>query len=194
MKFEKAVAWSHRMISEAVGEGSCVIDATAGNGHDTLFLSTLVGSTGHVIALDIQSEAIESTEQRLKSAGIERERYTLVQSDHSELEHCVPPEWKAKVSGIMFNFGYLPGGDHNLTTNRDSSRKAVMVASEYLGLGGRMTLTFYTGHPGGPEEAQEVISMVESFDPKKFVVLMYQFINLPNCPPYVVTIERVDRY
>ena len=92
----------------------------------------------------------------------------------------------------MFNFGYLPGGDHELTTRGETSVAAVSQAMDLLAPGGRMTLTFYTGHPGGPEEADAVLRLLEQADPSIWVVLEYRFINLPNNPPYVVALERSD--
>ena len=47
---ERPTALAHREIEAVVRKGDLVIDATAGNGHDTVFLANLVGETGEVIA------------------------------------------------------------------------------------------------------------------------------------------------
>ena len=58
------------VLARAVRPGDAVIDATMGNGHDTLFLSEMVGKTGKVYAFDIQPEALASTERLLEDYGI----------------------------------------------------------------------------------------------------------------------------
>lgn len=193
MNFKKAVGWSHHLVSEILGPGDNAIDATAGNGHDTLFLLNHVGETGRVYSFDIQQEAIDSTHERLTDSRLNFNGVTLINSSHAEMDRHIPKECLGSVKVIMFNFGYLPGGDHSITTKGETSRQAVTQALGLLQIGGRMVLTFYTGHPGGEEEAQQVTELLETLDPKKFVVLIYKFINLPNKPPYVIAVERVER-
>ncbi len=43
-----------RPSAQVVQAGDTVVDATAGNGHDTLFLAKLVGPSGAVYAIDVQ--------------------------------------------------------------------------------------------------------------------------------------------
>lgn len=193
MKFSKAVEWSHKMASEVISIGDTVIDGTSGNGHDTLFLLNQVGSEGKIYSFDIQDEAILSTREKLKRSSLDYSDVVLINANHAKMDDYIPDDCIGKVKVIMFNFGYLPGGDHSLTTSGDSSTKAVSLSLKYLELGGRLVLTFYTGHPGGKEEASQVTELLENLDPKKFVVLIYKFMNLPNTPPYVITVERVDR-
>ena len=61
---------AHQLASEAVAAGDVVMDATVGNGHDTLFLTSLVGAGGQVIGFDIQQQAIESATKRLTAEGV----------------------------------------------------------------------------------------------------------------------------
>ena len=58
--------YCHRMIREHIKEGDCCIDATMGNGNDTVLLSRLAGENGRVLAFDNQKQALEHTEERLK--------------------------------------------------------------------------------------------------------------------------------
>ncbi len=190
MRFRKAVQWSHSIIREVLGPGDVAVDATAGNGHDTLFLCRLTGPDGHVHGIDIQEQAIEATRRRLTDNGVTPWSFSLTCGSHSNLSDLIPGSHRPKVRAIMFNFGYLPGGDHDLTTREETSVAAVSQAMDLLAPGGRMTLTFYTGHPGGPEEAAAVRRLLEQSDPSIWVVLEYRFINLPNNPPYVVALER----
>ncbi len=50
--------------------GGNYIDATMGNGNDTLFLCRMAGKTGHVTAFHIQQQALEATEKLLEENGV----------------------------------------------------------------------------------------------------------------------------
>lgn len=65
--------------------GARVIDATAGNGHDTEFLARAVGEAGEVLAIDLQPAALEATLKRLgEDPGLAR-RVRVIQGDHAHL-------------------------------------------------------------------------------------------------------------
>ena len=64
-----AVALCHRMLAAQAKPGGAYLDATCGNGHDTLFLCKLAGPGGRVLGLDIQPRAVEATNARLAAAG-----------------------------------------------------------------------------------------------------------------------------
>ena len=55
-----AVSIAHRVAESVLREGDLAVDATAGNGHDTVFLAQAVGETGKVFAIDVQAAAIGS--------------------------------------------------------------------------------------------------------------------------------------
>lgn len=103
--------YCHRMIKEHIKEGDCCVDATAGNGNDTEFLCRLTGADGKVYAFDIQKAAVEHTKKRLEEAGL-TERAKVILDGHEHMENYV----RETVSAITFNFGYLPGGDHQIAT------------------------------------------------------------------------------
>ncbi len=67
---KNSLGQSHDMIQKIVLPGDIVIDATAGNGNDTLFLAGLVGETGRVYSFDIQARAIEKTRKKLELHGV----------------------------------------------------------------------------------------------------------------------------
>lgn len=140
---------AHNVIRRIVQPGDTVIDATAGNGNDTQMLAALVGAAGRTIAIDIQQSAIDSTSNRLTKAGLNAD---LRLGDHaSELR-------KLQASGlcvkaVMFNLGYLPGSDKQITTAGNSTFAAIQVASDIIVPGGVVTIIAYRGHAGGLEEA-----------------------------------------
>lgn len=150
---ERPTVAAHRVVEGVVRPGDLVVDATAGNGHDTLFLAKLVGEKGKVLAFDVQEAAIGSTRMRLEEAGV-GERAELWLESHGGL---LDRTGRGAVSAVMFNLGYLPGGDHELITEVAETAKAVVQALFSLKAGGVMTIVCYTGHPGGEEEAETVV-------------------------------------
>src|SRR5512144_1655855 len=79
-----AVALAHFFLRVRVKPGDRVMDATCGNGHDTLFLAGLVGAGGTVFAFDVQEQALEKTRQLLGENGY-LDRVQLFHAGHEEL-------------------------------------------------------------------------------------------------------------
>lgn len=151
----------HARLKDHLCEGDLAIDATAGNGYDTVFLAEQIGSTGRVIAIDIQSIAIDSTHRKLAAAHLE-DRVTLLVADHRiELESLVESQ-PAKVAALLFNLGYLPGSDKSVQTQQTNTVKALDASILLLRQGGLLCVTAYRGHIGGLEEAQSVESWMRS--------------------------------
>ena len=144
---------AHSIVRRAVRLGDTVVDATAGNGHDTVFLSACTGPTGRVLAVDIQGEAIQSTRTRLVTEAVGN--VTLFQEDHSKVLKSLR-ESSEVVGAIMFNLGYLPGGDKQRATSAATTTEAIGAGISLLKSGGVMTVVAYRGHAGGQEEARAV--------------------------------------
>jgi len=184
---KKALLFARELVAAAVAEGATVVDATCGNGHDTVFLAELAGAAGRVYAFDIQKEAIVATRERLLQHGL-LERVTLLQASHDD-STLWPP---APVSAVMFNLGYLPGGDHSLVTKAASTVAALQIAADRLKPGGVITLVVYTGHPGGLEEYSEVRRFLSCLPQTEFTVLEYRLINQVNNPPLLLAVQRLQ--
>ena len=144
---------AHSIVRRAMRTGDTVVDATAGNGYDTVFLAACTGPSGHVHAIDIQPDAIQSTRSRLESESIAN--VTLHQDDHSRVLKSMQ-ESSQVVGAIMFNLGYLPGGDKQRTTSAATTTEAIAAGVSLLKAGGVMTVIAYRGHSGGQEEARAV--------------------------------------
>jgi len=145
---------AHRLIRQFVSPGDTVIDATAGNGHDTLFLAELTGANGTVYAIDVQANACEACLRRLTSAGIRHAH--ILTGDHAELLSWIPRSRHGTVAAVMFNLGYLPGGNKQIITQPESTRQALSAALTLLRPGGIISVVVYRGHPGGNTEALTV--------------------------------------
>ncbi len=175
-----------KVISESVNEGDICIDATAGRGNDTLLLAQLVGDSGHVTAFDIQQAAVDSTRTLLEQNGVSHRADVLLKS-HSEMDSLFE---EGAVSCITFNFGWLPGGDHNIFTNKHTSVEAIEKGLRLLKSGGIMTLIIYYGRETGFEERDALLEFLPTIDNKKYTVVEMPFINRTNCPPIPVVIFK----
>lgn len=182
---ENVLAITHNFIKKAVSPGDRVIDATMGNGHDTLFLSKLVGDDGEVYAFDIQKQAVDNTSTLLETEGAKNVR--LILSGHQNMEQYVPEG----VSAVMFNLGYLPGGDHSIGTVADTTIEAIEAAMRLLKKNGIITIGIYYGGDSGFDEKNRVMEYLEQIDFKKFTLLTLDYKNRPNCPPIAVVIEKL---
>ena len=167
-----AVHLAHDCIKRFVRPGDVCIDATAGRGRDTLFLCQLVGETGTVYAFDIQADAIASTRELLEQ--------------HANMKQLV----SGPVRCVVFNFGWLPGGDHNICTRTQSSLSAIEQGLELLEEGGIMSLSIYYGKNNGFEERDAILEYLKQLDIRTYSVLVSQFYNRPNCPPISATIFK----
>jgi hypothetical protein len=124
---------------EFLKNGDLAIDATCGNGHDTLFLSDLCS----VIGMDIQSQALENTRALLQK---EVSLYLLSNEEIDSLPLPYPPRL------IVYNLGYLPGGDKSITTQTEKTLISVKKSLELLAPGGALSITCYPGHEEGARE------------------------------------------
>ena len=181
------VPLSHHFIRRFVRLGDHVIDATCGNGHDTLLLAELVGPHGRVWAFDIQQKAIDETTARLTSAG-HIKCAGLIHASHETIGlHCSGP-----VTAVMFNLGYLPGGDRDVVTRPDSTLAGLEQSLEILAAGGIVAITIYPGHGGGNLERTAVEERVTQLAPNSFHVWRMGQMNVPVEAPYFILIQKTS--
>lgn len=151
---------AQKLATEVLRPGDIAVDGTAGKGRDTACLAQAVGPSGHVHAFDIQPEAIASTRNLLEVAGLP-DRVTLHHRSHAELADVLTPAQRGQLGVAIFNLGYLPGGNPDIVTQPASTDRALRTAFENLRPGGRLICVAYTGHPGGPEESDVVLTFSE---------------------------------
>lgn len=185
MAWRNAVNLSHHLVEMVVETSDVVIDATCGNGKDTLFLARLVPE-GKVLAFDRSSTAIARTLRLMEENGF-RERVVLFNRDFRDIPLLV----ETKVKAIMFNLGYLPGASRDTATCLDESVPAILGALPLLATGGVMTVVCYTGHEGGMKEAQGVLEALTGLDQKKYEVLAVSFVNQINDPPRLFAVYKL---
>lgn len=142
-------------LAGIIQAGSLVVDATVGNGFDTLFLAQQVGSSGHVWGFDVQADALTTAAALIEAHGL-TDRVTLIHAGHQHLDAHLPACARGRLDAVMFNLGYLPGSDKRLTTITDTTLTAVAAAAANLSPGGLLSILAYQGHLGGRKEADAV--------------------------------------
>ncbi len=179
---------AHSIVREIVHRGDVTIDATAGNGHDTRYLADLVGQTGLVWAIDVQQAAIEQTSFNL--GPTRRGHVRLLHNNHADLKSLIPNEYHGHISVVMFNLGYLPGGDPSLTTLATTTLTAVEACLELLRPGGVLTLIAYLGQSGGAVEAEAIEGLLNRLDPGTFEVSRYSSAGISTSSPRLRVVRK----
>ncbi|MER2039124.1 MAG: class I SAM-dependent methyltransferase [Solibacillus sp.] len=186
MKLERVIQYAQTLLKMSITEGDIAVDATAGNGHDTLFLANLVGDEGYVYAFDVQKEAVDATLHRLLDNALEHRAIVLKDGHENVAKYVTKP-----VAGAIFNLGYLPGSNHDLVTKPNTTIQAIESLLKLLKVGGIIVLVVYHGHEGGKEERDAIIHFVSELPQKYVHVLRYEFINQKNEPPFIIALEKV---
>lgn len=183
--FKSARFWAEELLRQAVLPGEICVDATMGNGGDTALLCELVGETGRVIAFDVQKEALRATEEKLQALGYAA-RATLILEGHEHMaRHVSEP-----AGAVVFNLGWLPGTDKRITTQTDTTLRALEQALSLLRVGGLITLCAYPGHEEGDHERAEVLTWAENLPPKDYHVMLRCYLNQINNPPLLLAIQK----
>ncbi|KAK9684099.1 hypothetical protein RND81_10G186200 [Saponaria officinalis] len=149
---KKATEVAHLLWRHVVQKGDTVVDATCGNGNDTLAMAKLVNdnlSKGCVYGLDFQEDAIKNTSHLLDLSldPVDRKLVKLFPICHSRMAEVLPKNSCVRL--VAFNLGYLPGGDKTIITKSNTTLRALEAAKEILVPGGVISVVAYVGHPGG---------------------------------------------
>lgn len=177
------------MTAGYIDEGDLVIDATCGNGNDTVLLSNAVGPEGAVIAFDIQEKAVDATRKLLKEERIENT--VVVNDSFTNMEEYVETDDEDECpQAVIFNLGYLSGGDKDITTKTEDTLDGISVALELIRTGGVVTCTLYSGHEEGAKEKEAVLAMAKALPQDKYHVVYMNMYNQPNDPPEILMITK----
>lgn len=174
----------HDFLRRQVKSGAFCIDATAGKGRDTALLCRLAGPEGHVLAFDVQEEAVAQTRALLDAEGLTAE---VVLDSHANMARYAAPE---SVDCIVFNFGRLPGGDPKIFTTAASSLPAIDAGLNLLRSGGVMALALYYGKENGYDEKNAILAHLKSLNDRVFTVLACDWLNRKHDPPLPIFIWK----
>lgn len=181
----------HRHLLPHLSGDTIAIDATAGNGHDSLFLAANIGENGRLYAFDIQRQAIENSRKRLAAEGLSA-RVTLIQTGHEHMTAQIPEIHHGRVNIIMFNLGYLPCADKSLITTTATTIKALNAAIAMLAGNGILSILAYPGHPGGREETAAVIQWAQNLPQQTFTLCMHNPDQNPQTSPQWIEVIKLD--
>lgn len=185
MSFPRVTETAHDLVARFVRDGDHVVDATVGNGHDTRFLASLVGTRGRVDGFDIQAAAIETTGRELQGFP----QVNLHCLGHERMREVV----SGPVAAAMFNLGYLPSGDKTLVTRPETTVAALDAAWELLRApGGILSVVIYPGHAGGRDESLVVEAWFSRLDPAQHRTLRHgpAFPDQQKQGPYLLAALR----
>ena len=165
--------------TELVTPNDIVIDATCGNGHDTLILARLNPRELHT--LDIQQKALDSARKKLKEE-LTPEQLNHIHFHlgcHSEFPKGIEP---GTVKLIVYNLGYLPGGDKSVTTMTKTTLRSIRAAMELLQEGGLMSITCYPGHAEGKKEEEQLLQFAAELPKETWSCSHHSTLNRHQAP------------
>lgn len=177
----KTTSLAKEIWNSYLHDGCIAVDATVGNGNDTLYLAE---RCKYVYGFDIQQEAIDNTRDLLVKNGYSN--FELFQRSHAEMDQWV----KEKVDLIVFNLGYLPDGVKSVTTETETTLKAVEKSLELLRKDGLLSIMIYWGHEEGKKEREALLEYACKLDSKIFHCVYLNTLNQRNNPPEILLITR----
>lgn len=186
MQTMNAVQAAHILLLAKVKTAAVLLDGTAGNGNDTLFLAQNSPDNAVIYAFDVQTAALEKTRIRLAEEKL-LNKVELILDSHANLDNYITD----RIDAAVFNLGYLPGAAHELTTLWSSTLEAVQKVLQKLSVNGVLIVTAYPGHEAGLDEQQKLEEFFAGLDKKTFIAVKYQMINHAANAPVCYLAERV---
>jgi predicted methyltransferase len=183
--FTNAMNLAKELAIKKLKEGDRAVDATMGNGNDTVFLTKIVGTKGKVYSFDVQEIALKNTKEKLNENNI-GEEVELILDGHENMDIYI----KEKVNLVMFNLGYLPKLSHEITTKAETTVIALEKSLNLIEKNGVVLLVIYHGHVNGKEEKAEIEDFAYKLNQKEYNVVKMEFMNQVNNPPVLIAIEK----
>jgi len=174
------------ILKEKIKQGNIAIDATMGNGNDTVFLARSVGISGKVYSFDVQEIALRNTKEKITEHHLKGYDIQLINDGHENINQYI----EGSVDVVMFNLGYLPKGDPAIITRPKTTIKAISHMIQLLKPGGIISIIIYYGHEGGKEEKEAVLDFLKGIPKEEITVIESNYTNHMNNPPIIVFIEK----
>lgn len=168
---------AHTIVLNYLDSYDIAIDATLGNGHDTDFLKKYFDK---VYSFDVQEIACHNYSNK------NIPNVTVVNDSHENFKLYID----TPVNLIMYNLGFLPGANKNITTKHSSTIRSIEVGLDILGNGGFITICVYPGHNEGKVESTCISDLVSSLPKNEYGVMVHKFANRSSSAPYLVIIEK----
>lgn len=170
------------LIENYIKKASVAIDMTCGNGIDSkLILDSF--DIKKLYCFDIQQQALDNTKNLLKNYR----NYEIILDNHKNFDKYI----KENVDFAIYNLGYLPRGDKEITTNYIDVEESLNKLLNKLNKNAVIIITFYPGHLSGKIESKEVLTFLKKLNQKQYMILKFTFENQKNNPPFVVMIQNI---
>jgi len=179
------VTEAHKSIQGTLSADSIALDATMGNGHDTLFLAR---HSAKVYAFDIQQAALDTTYQQIKKHHFSG-KVVLIHDSHEHMRQHISENEQMNV--IMFNLGYLPHGDASIITKTQSTLSALNQALEILSPSGIISILCYPGHTGGQEEMTTVTNWYQQLNSHQFAITIIHSMQETDQSPRLFILQAL---
>lgn len=157
------------------------VDMTVGAGNDSKYILENTG-VKKLYGFDIQEDA---KKRALELIG-EDLRFNFILDSHANIDKYI----KEGIDLAIYNLGYLPGGNKEITTEHESTIESLEKTLKLLNKDGIVVLTIYPGHPAGKIESEKIENYLKSLDQRKYEVIKIAYPNRPNKPPYIITIQK----
>jgi 16S rRNA C1402 N4-methylase RsmH len=189
--FSTPIQLAHILWERLLKKDDLVIDATMGNGKDTLMLARILSKrgSGKVITLDIQTKALENTLKLLTESIPEfLPNIELLLTSHENFPSEIEP---GSVKLIVYNLGYLPGADKELTTQTATTLTSLEKALDLLAPGGALSITCYPGHAEGQIEHEAIKVFAKGLDTRMFCVTEHVWPGR-NLSPILILLQKCN--
>lgn len=170
--------YAHALLKTYVSQDDIVIDATMGNGFDTHFIA---GIAKEVYAFDIQTDALLSTKEKVKDMP----NVHLILDSHEHINKYV-----SHFKGVIFNLGYLPKGNQEITTKASTTLKTLETILPHIKKEGFIQIVCYPGHPEGQIEDELIQNWLKTLKPYRYQIIQSHFQDETKRPPYLIMIHK----
>jgi hypothetical protein len=147
-------ALAHQMWSSVIRPNvDTVIDATCGNGNDSVAIASMLFNDNdddpfaitepQLLCIDIQQEACDTTRSRLAEllhTDIMTCNVNVLCTSHSPLPR---PRDESSVGLVCWNLGYLPQSDRAMLTQMESTIASIADAALMVRVGGMISVATY---------------------------------------------------
>ena len=179
MLFAMHIDAAHTQWDQLLSSEDIVIDATCGNGHDSAFLAP---RCKHLFCIDIQEDAIAQTRRRLE----QWDHITYLNQSHETFPKVTQP-----IKLIVYNLGYLPGGNKAVTTLTETTLKSIEAALNLVCNGGMVSITCYPGHQEGARETDALLAMMQGVDRQCFEMHHYTWSEKATAPSLIIVKKKI---
>lgn len=196
--FKNHLDLAHQYWKTLLKPGDIAIDATCGNGNDSLFISQQIlapdqsDGMGELFLFDIQQTALDNS-LKLLSSHLDTQQLSKIYPCLSC--HSIFPDkiHKATVTLAAYNLGYLPGGDKSLTTRVSSTLLSLQNVLPLIKSGGVVSVTCYPGHAEGHKEENAILEWASALPPYTWNCCHHKWINSVQSPSLLILQKRVTR-